>query len=250
MRSNRDEVERMFAESGAFIFGRRTYAIAHGWGYGEGIGTGPLASIIHGDVSPLGGIRMERARHASRTTAFPWHEVRIGALLGIVAALVMGLFAMIASATYHDTGFFTPLHHIASALIAPDAMMRSMESGMAGDTFEISVGPALLGLGLHLVTGAFWGAVFGLLVSTGWLRGVGGLLGGVVFGLAVMAVMAFVALPLIASVFGGGEPISDMPRLAGWGTFAIEHAIYGAVLGLWPLRKGSELASRDERPGE
>lgn len=29
--ANRDEVERMFAERGAFIFGRRTYEIAHGW---------------------------------------------------------------------------------------------------------------------------------------------------------------------------------------------------------------------------
>jgi dihydrofolate reductase len=29
---NRDEVEKMFAESGAFIFGRRTYEIAKGWG--------------------------------------------------------------------------------------------------------------------------------------------------------------------------------------------------------------------------
>jgi hypothetical protein len=35
------------------------------------------------------------------------------------------------------TGFFTPLHHIASALIGPTAMMRSMEAGMAGDTFAI-----------------------------------------------------------------------------------------------------------------
>jgi dihydrofolate reductase len=30
--ANRDEVDRMFAESGAFIFGRRTYEIANGWG--------------------------------------------------------------------------------------------------------------------------------------------------------------------------------------------------------------------------
>jgi hypothetical protein len=56
----------------------------------------------------------------------------------------------------------------------------------------------------------------------------------------VMVVMAFVALPVIASLFDGGEPISDMPRLAGWGTFAIEHAIYGAVLGLWALRQVSQ----------
>jgi hypothetical protein len=187
---------------------------------------------------------METTYDRSKAAAFPWHAVWTGALVGAIAALVMGIFAMVASATYHDTGFFTPLHHIASALIAPDAMMRSMEAGMAGNTFAISVGPALLGLVLHLVTGAFWGAVFGLIVSTGRLRGVVGLVAGVVYGLAVMVVMAFVALPVIASAFGGGEPISDMPRLAGWGTFAIEHAIYGAVLGLWASRSGAGAGAR------
>jgi hypothetical protein len=194
---------------------------------------------------------MDTAHTASRSTPVSWHHVRVGALLGIVAAVVMGMFAMIASGTYHGTGFFTPLHHIASAVIEPTAMMRSMEAGMAGDTFAISVGPALLGLALHLATGAFWGAIFGLIVSTGWLRGVAGLVAGIVFGLAVMVVMAFLALPVIAAAFGGGEPVSDMPRLAGWGTFAIEHAIYGAVLGLWPLLRGSELGPRPaaEAPG-
>jgi hypothetical protein len=195
---------------------------------------------------------MDTTHAASRSSPVSWHHVRVGALLGVVAAVVMGMFAMIASATYHDTGFFTPLHHIASAVIEPTAMMRSMEAGMAGDTFAISVGPALLGLALHLATGAFWGAIFGLLVFTGWLRGVTGLVGGIVYGLAVMLVMAFLALPVIAAVFGGGEPVSDMPRLAGWGTFTVEHAIYGAVLGLWPLLRGSELGPRRaaEAPGE
>ena len=194
---------------------------------------------------------MDTTHAASGSTPMSWHHVRVGALLGVAAAAVMGLFAMIASATYHETGFFTPLHHIASAVIDPTAMMSSMEAGMAGDTFAISAGPALLGLGLHLATGAFWGAVFGVIVATGWLRGLSGLVVGIVYGLAVMVLMAFVALPVIASVFGGGDPISDMPRLAGWGTFAIEHAIYGAVLGLWPLRRGSELGPRRaaEAPG-
>jgi hypothetical protein len=189
---------------------------------------------------------MESTHQMGREATFPWHEIRTGALVGIGAALVMGVFAMIASATYHDTGFFTPLHHIASAVGSPDAMMRSMEAGMAGDTFAISPGTALLGLGLHLATGAFWGAVFGLIVATGWLHGVLGLVGGVVYGLLVLLVMAFVALPVIASVFGGGEPISDMPRLAGWGTFTIEHAIYGAVLGLWPLTRAAAPGSKEQ----
>jgi hypothetical protein len=194
---------------------------------------------------------MDLTHAASSSTSVSWHHVRVGALLGIVAAVVMGTFAMIASATYQDTGFFTPLHHIASALIEPTAMMRSMEAGMAGDTFAISVGPAMLGLGLHLATGAFWGAIFGLIVSTGWLRGVTGLVAGIAYGLAVMLVMAFLALPAVAAVFGGGDPISDMPRLVGWGTFAIEHAMYGAVLGLWPLLGGSEIGQRRaaEAPG-
>jgi hypothetical protein len=188
---------------------------------------------------------MEATHDRSRAAAFPWQTVRTGALVGVIAALVMGLFAMVASATYHDTGFFTPLHHIASALVAPDAMMRSMEAGMHGDTFDISVGPALLGLGLHLLTGAFWGAIFGLIVSAAPLRGAGWLAVGIVYGLAVMVAMALVALPVIASVFDGGEPISDMPRLAGWGTFTIEHAIYGAVLGLWALRRVSAARSEE-----
>jgi hypothetical protein len=187
---------------------------------------------------------METTHDRSGMATFAWHAVWIGAVVGAIAALVMGMFAMIASATYHDTGFFTPLHHIASALIAPDAMMRSMEAGMAGDTFAISVGPAVLGLVLHLLTGAFWGGIFGVIVATARLRGVTGLVAGIVYGLAVLVVMAFIALPVIASVFGRGEPISDMPRLAGWGTFTIEHAIYGAVLGLWPLLGARGVSSR------
>jgi hypothetical protein len=63
-----------------------------------------------------------------------------------------------------------------------------------------------------------------------------------------MVVMAFVALPVIAELFDGGEAISDMPRLAGWGTFTIEHVIYGAVLGLWPLLSGSHAESRAIQP--
>jgi hypothetical protein len=184
---------------------------------------------------------MDAARPISRWSSVSWRDVRTGALVGVIAAIVMAMFAMIAAATYQGTGFFTPLYHIASAVIDPATMMRSMEAAGGGETFTFSLGPAVVGVVLHLLTGAFWGAVFSLIVSTGRLRGAFGLVVGVVYGLAVMVVMSVVALPVIAAVFGGGEPISDMPRLAGWGTFAIEHAIYGAVLGLWPVLK---------RPGE
>ena len=40
--ANQDEVDRMFAESGAFIFGRRTYEIAKGWGGSHPVNGAPI----------------------------------------------------------------------------------------------------------------------------------------------------------------------------------------------------------------
>jgi dihydrofolate reductase len=45
--ANRDEVERMFAESGAFIFGRRTYEIANGWGGRHPVNGAPTFVLTH-----------------------------------------------------------------------------------------------------------------------------------------------------------------------------------------------------------
>lgn len=192
---------------------------------------------------------MDTTRSMTSPATVVWRYVGTGALIGAGAAIVMAMFAMIAAATYQGTGFFTPLYHIASAVLHPSAMMRSMQAAGNGDAFVFSAGPALAGLGLHLLTGAFWGAIFGLIVSTGRLHGLVGLPAGTVYGLVVMAVMAAIGLPIVAAVFGGGDPISDMPRLAGWGTFTIEHATYGGVLGLWPLLTGSsQMARRSTRP--
>ena len=44
---NRDEVDRMFAESGAFIFGRRTYEIANGWGGRHPVNGLPTFVLTH-----------------------------------------------------------------------------------------------------------------------------------------------------------------------------------------------------------
>jgi len=56
--------------------------------------------------------------------------IGLGVAGGIVAAIAMAMFAMIAAATYQGTGFFTPLYHIGSSLggAAPmEAMKASME---------------------------------------------------------------------------------------------------------------------------
>jgi hypothetical protein len=178
----------------------------------------------------------EVARTPVRTA---WHEgwertVGTGLVAGIVAAVAMGAFAMVAAATYQGTGFFTPLYHIASPLIGGDAMMASMEAAGGGDAFAFDPGPAFLGAAVHMIVGAVWGAAFFAVARLLQLRGAALLIvSGIVYGLAVMLFMSWITLPITAAVVGGGKPIEDMPTIVGWGTFSAEHALFGLVLGIW-----------------
>ncbi len=49
---NRDEVDRMFAESGAFIFGRKTYDITNGWGGRHPLNGVPVFILTHTPPAP------------------------------------------------------------------------------------------------------------------------------------------------------------------------------------------------------
>ncbi len=162
-----------------------------------------------------------------------------GAAAGILGAVVMAMFAMLAGATYHGVGFFTPMYHIASSLLGPETMMESAGRAQTGNLFYFHVGPAALGMMLHLAVGAVFGAIFPVVGSVFRTRGAGWVPLGVIYGAAVLAGMSFVGLPIAASLFGGGDPIRDMPQIAGWWTFGLEHLLYGAVLGLWFWRRGS-----------
>jgi hypothetical protein len=151
----------------------------------------------------------------------------------------MAVFAMIASATYHGVGFFTPMYHIASSVISPQTMMTSVGEAQSGNLFYFAAGPATLGLALHLAVGAVFGAVFSLAVAAFRIRGPSLVPAGIVYGGLVLLFTSFVGLPIAAAVFGGGDPIRTMPSLAGWWTFTIEHLMFGAVLGVWFLRRES-----------
>ncbi|MBA3430906.1 MAG: hypothetical protein H0U16_05435 [Actinobacteria bacterium] len=159
--------------------------------------------------------------------------VRTGALWGIIAAAVMAMYAMLAGATYLGSGFFTPLYHIASSVIEPMAMMTSMQSAMEGQgDFYFAMGPAAVGMMIHLATGAVYGILFALLARALRLSGAVALGAGMIFGVGVLLFSSFVGLPIAAALFDGGDPIADMPKMVGWTTFTIEHVMFGAVLGL------------------
>jgi hypothetical protein len=170
----------------------------------------------------------------------------VGVVAGAVAAMAMAAFAMIDSATGKDAGFWTPLYHIAAPWIGVDEMETSMQRAMNGEQF-FAFGPAAAGLATHLAVGAGFGALFGLLARPLRLHGAPAVPAGIAYGLAVMVVMGFVGLPVVAEVIGGGQPVSDMATMVGWGTFAIEHSLYGLVLGLWPLARAQDVAARPLR---
>ncbi len=147
---------------------------------------------------------------------------------GVVASVAMGVFAMMAAATYQHTGFFTPLYHIASVVVSPDSMMAAG----AGTTFTFAAGPAIVGLMIHMMTGAAFGALFGLALtrlpglSTAARVGLGA-----AFGVVVFAVSAFVLLPMMSAVAKDADAIKNMASMVGYPTFLAEHLLFGIVLG-------------------
>ena len=59
---------------------------------------------------------------------------------------------------------------------------------------------------------------------------------GALYGLAMFVLSAFVGLPVAAKITGTGSVISDMASMVGWATFALEHVMFGIVLGGLALR--------------
>jgi hypothetical protein len=171
--------------------------------------------------------------------------IRTGAIWGIMGAVVMAVYAMVAGLTYLNAGFFTPLYHIASSVIDPAAMMASMEKAMMGaNDFYFDLGPAAVGMGVHLLVGAIYGVIFALIARALRLDRASAVAAGALYGIVVLLVSSFVGLPLAAAALGGGDPIRDMPRMVGWTTFTIEHVLFGVVLGIgWMIHVRSRSAA-------
>src|SRR3989440_3784129 len=148
----------------------------------------------------------------------------LGALAGVIGGVLMALFTMLATATYLQMGFFTPLYAIAAPLIGRQTLLTSMTNGV----FYFAPGPALLGLVVHLLWSAFWGMIFGLIARGLHLTEGVAIISGLVYGLLVMLVMLFIVVPIV------GAP--DLLRLVGTLSFIIANALfYGLPLGLWPV---------------
>src|SRR5260370_40324784 len=136
----------------------------------------------------------------------------LGALVGVIGGILMVMFTMLATATYLQIGFFTPLYAIAAPLIGRQTLLTSMTHGV----FYLALGPALLGLVVHLLWSAFWGMNFGLLARKLHLTGGVAIISGLVYGVVVMLVMSFIVEPIV------GAP--NLLQGAGTLVFTIAHA--------------------------
>ena len=167
---------------------------------------------------------MNTTRNQNRLLSF----LIAGAIAGMLGGAMMAMFTMIATATYLHMGFFTPLYVIASPLTGPQSMMTAMHGG----AFYFALGPAVLGLVVHMMWSALWGIIFGLIVSGLHLRGAAAIIGGMLYGELIMLVMDFVVLPIV------GAP--NLLALLGGTTFIIGHLLFGMVVGLWPVLRSQD----------
>ena len=155
-----------------------------------------------------------------------------GIFAGFGASTLMGLFAMAASASYAGRGFFTPAYHVAFT-IDPNTLVQSLQKADAGERFFFAQESFMFGTVAHVMVGAVLGALFAVLAKQLRLREKRALVGGLVYGLAVMVLMSVLVLPVVAEMSGAGQPISRMGGDIGWLTWVVLHAIFGSALGLW-----------------
>ena len=170
-----------------------------------------------------------------------------GAIGGMIAGIAMATVAMVASVTYQHHGFFTPLFHISALFGSPKSMMTSVNEAVAGNRFWFAAGPAFVGLMIHMVTGAAYGMAFALVARR--LHRNALVPAGMVFGLGTFFVSSFVGLRIAATITGAGTTISDMAKMVGWSTFALEHLMFGLVLGGLALRSSRATGRADSGSG-
>jgi hypothetical protein len=142
----------------------------------------------------------------------------------------MGLFMMVASATWGHAGVLTPFYRI-SAILDRAAFDISLQEAATGSRFFFEPQTALPGACIHLGLAGFFGMLFALLVrGRPWARPGALVPVAVAYGLAVAVVMVPV-LGLVGRRVGGGDLIAELPSQLGWPTYVAMHLVYGLALG-------------------
>jgi hypothetical protein len=174
--------------------------------------------------------RSARQKQAARAALE--RTVERGVFAGMVAAVVLALFSMVASATYQGRGFFTPAYH-AAFIIDAQTLGVALQKARSGEPFFFARETFVFGMIVYVMVGGALGAPFALAAKRLGLSGTRAIGAGLVYAVAAMVLMSLVVLPEAAALFGAGHPISRMGSEVGWASFVAEFAVFGLVLGLW-----------------
>ena len=85
---------------------------------------------------------------------------------------------------------------------------------------------------MHMMVGAMYGIVFAVIVRMAKLRGSNLQISGILYGVMVFAVSAWIGLPLAAAILSSGDQITNMAPEVGYGTFLVEHMRFGVAAAL------------------
>lgn len=157
--------------------------------------------------------------HATRvevrdhTRAHGASAVAGGVVAGLIAGMAMEIVAMV-HAWAIGAGFWLPAYMIAALWYGEPALIGGADV-------------IIVGMLTHFATAAAFGLLFGLIVGRDFSTGAA-LVAGLVYGVAIWAVMTYVTLPLFNSVMYERAP-SMMP-----GMWFILHLVYGAFLAFTP----------------
>lgn len=141
--------------------------------------------------------------------------VRNGAIAGLIAGMVMAMWAMIVTAVT-GAGLLAPPQMIAEPFFGP------FHPG------AVHLAAFVVGLMIHMMFSIVFGIIFGLIWQKIALGGFVALLGGMIYGLVLWALMGYVVGPIV-----GSHIAQEMPS----GAWIAAHLMFGGVLGLWPATR-------------
>ncbi len=136
-----------------------------------------------------------------------------GGIAGILAGIVMAMAAMFYAAA-NGSGFWLPVRSIAATWYGANALVGG-------------AGVLIVGMLTHLSTSAFWGMIFAA-IPPGRKSATAALLSGLVWGVAIWAIMSFAVMSWLNPTMYAGTVKME----PGWWFFL--HLIYGGTLVITP----------------
>ncbi len=160
---------------------------------------------------------MRNATKSANNGAMKWGAaIGWGALAGLIAGMVMAMLMMVVTGL-NGMGFLAPLYAIAATFNPSWAMTKGFDAA-----------PILVGLMLHMMNSAIFGAIFALLARWLYPRALTlplAAMAGMVWGLLLLVVNQFVILPAV------DKPMATATNgIFGW--WLLGHLMYGIVLGM------------------